>query len=149
VGWRSTEQVGLHFETDHIEWAPSARRFEFGTIAYGLTIGLAAAIDYLLTIGIEDIYSYNLALADRLVEGLANLGAQFVSPSVDKLHSSIVTVRFPGHDSARVARHMNEKGVVVAPRMGAIRISPHLYNTTDDIDRALEILPGILEETKE
>jgi cysteine desulfurase/selenocysteine lyase len=144
VGWRSTEQVGLHFEADHIEWAPSARRFEFGTIAYGLSIGLATAIDYLLGTGIENIHSYNLALAGRLVEGLANLGAQFVSPSVENLQSSIITVRFPGHDQGLVARRMNEARVVVAPRMGAIRISPHLYNTIDDIDRALETVQRIL-----
>jgi cysteine desulfurase/selenocysteine lyase len=146
VGWRSTEQVGLHFEADHIEWASSARRFEFGTIAYGLTIGLATAIEYLLDVGIDKIHSYNLALADRLVKGLADLGAHFISPSVDTPHSSIITVRFPGYDSAPIARRLNEEGVVVAPRIGGIRISPHLYNTAGDIDRALEILQGILEE---
>ncbi len=148
VGWRSTEQVGLHFEADHIAYASSARRFEFGTIAYGLTLGLAAAIEYLLGVGIEQIHSYNLALADRLVEGLADLGAHFLSPSVDSLHSSIVTVRFPGHDTARVARRLNEEGVVVSPRVGGVRISPHLYNTADDIDRALKTLRGILREDK-
>jgi selenocysteine lyase/cysteine desulfurase len=148
VGWRSTEQVGLHFDSRHIGWAESARRFEFGTIAYGYTVGLAKAIEYLLGIGIEQIHGHNLALADRLAEGLANLGAQFVSPSPESLHSSIVTVRFPGHDQALVARRMNEAGVVVAPRMGAIRISPHLYNTIDDIDRAVKTVQSILEEEK-
>jgi len=149
VGWRSTEQVGLHFEADRIGWARSARRFEFGTIAYGCTVGLATAIDYLLGIGIENIHSHNLALADRLVEGLANLGAQFVSPSVENLHSSILAVRFPGHDQARIARRLNEERVVVSPRMGTVRISPHLYNTADDIDRALETLSSILREAED
>jgi selenocysteine lyase/cysteine desulfurase len=114
VGWRSTEQIGLHFEADHIAWASSARRFEFGTIAYGLTLGLA----------------------------------EFLSPSADSLHSSIVTVRFPGHDQGQVARRLNEEGVVVSPRIGGIRISPHLYNSAADVDRALETAQGILGEAK-
>jgi cysteine desulfurase/selenocysteine lyase len=147
VGWRSTEDV-WDFQADRIVWAPSARRFEFGTMAYGCAIGLAVAIEYLLDIGIEQVRGYDLALTDRLVGGLANLGAQFVTPSIENLHSSIVTVRFPGHDQARVARRLNEEGVVVSPRIGAIRFSPHLYNTTGDIDRALETLQSVLREAE-
>jgi len=147
VGWRSAEQV-WDFRADRLEWPSGARRFEFSTMAYGAAIGLAIAVEYLLDIGMEQIHSYNLALADRLAEGLAKLGAEFVSPSPENLHSSIVTVRFPGHDQVRVARHLNEAGVVVSPRIGAIRFSPHLYNTTDDIDRALETLQSVLGEAE-
>ncbi|MGB9301788.1 MAG: aminotransferase, partial [Anaerolineae bacterium] len=76
----------------------------------------------------------------------ANVGAQFVTPAPDRLQSSIVTARFPGQDQARVARRLNEEGVVVSPRIGAVRFAPHLYNTTEDIDRALDLLKGILAE---
>lgn len=147
VGWRSTAQV-FDFRADQLEWAPSASRFEFGTMAYGCTIGLVTATEYLLGIGIEKIHSYNLALAGRLVEGLSSLGAEFVSPDVDNLKSSIVTARFPGHDQARIAQRLNQQGVVVSPRIGAVRFSPHVYNTAGDIDRTLEILEGILKEGK-
>jgi len=143
VGWRSAEQV-WDFRADRLEWAPSARRFEFGTMAYGCAIGLATAAEYLLGIGIERIHSYNLALADHLVEGLAELGAQLVSLPVENQQTSIVTVRFPGQDQGRVAQRLNEESVVVSPRIGALRFSPHLYNTTDDIDRALRTLKRIL-----
>jgi len=147
VGWRSTEQV-WDFRADQIKWAPSARRFEFGTMAYGCAIGLTMAIEYLLGIGIQRIHGYNLMLARGLVEGLANLGAQFVSPSVQHLQTSIVTARFPGHDQGRIAQRLNEEGVVVSPRIGAVRFSPHLYNTTDDIDQALKALQSILVEAE-
>ncbi len=143
VGWRSTDQVGIDFDSRHIDWAPAARRFEFGTIAYGGTVGLATAIDYLMDVGISRIKSHNLALARRLADGLADLGVQFVSPSIDDLHSSIVAARFPGHDHVQLARRLFDKRVVVSPRMGTLRIAPHLYNTTDHIDSALEIMEGI------
>ncbi len=147
VGWRSTEQV-WDFQADRLEWASGARRFEFSTLAYGCAIGLAEAIEYLLDTGIEKIQSYDLALARGLVEGLAELGAEFVTPSVDDLKSSIVTVRLPGYDQGHIARRLNDAGVVVSPRIGAVRFSPHLYNTPDDLDRALRTLKGILEEEK-
>jgi cysteine desulfurase/selenocysteine lyase len=94
VGWRSTDQV-WDFQPERIEWAPGARRFEFSTMAYGSALGLAAATDYLLGIGVETIHAYNLELANRLVEGLAVLEAELVSPAVQELGSSIVTARFP------------------------------------------------------
>jgi cysteine desulfurase/selenocysteine lyase len=146
VGWRSTSEV-FDFQADKIAWAPSASRFEFGTMAYGCSIGLATAVEHLLDIGIDTIHSYNLELAATLARGLADLGADFVTPDVDKLRSSIVTVRFPGQDQARVARRLNEEGVVVSPRIGAVRFAPHLYNTAADIARALDVLKDILAES--
>jgi cysteine desulfurase/selenocysteine lyase len=146
VGWRSTSTV-FDFQADALQWAPSASRFEFGTLAYGCTIGMMTAIEHLLQVGIEEIHSYDLALAARLAEGLADLGADFVTPSPDELRSPIVTALFPGQDQARVARRLNEEGVVVSPRIGAVRFAPHLYNTVEDIDQALDCLKAILAES--
>jgi cysteine desulfurase/selenocysteine lyase len=145
VGWRSTSQV-FDFQADHLEWAPSASRFEFGTLAYGCAIGLVEAAGHLLEIGTDVIHRYDLDLAVQLVDGLEELGADFVTPSPHDLQSSIVTARFPGQDQARIARRLNEEGVVVSPRIGAVRFAPHLYNTSEDIDRALELLRAILAE---
>jgi cysteine desulfurase/selenocysteine lyase len=145
VGWRSTSEV-FDFQADEIAWAPSASRFEFGTMAYGCAIGLARATEHLLEIGIDTIHRYNLELATQLASELDDLGADFVTPSPNELKSSIVTVRFPGQDQARVAQRLNAEGVVVSPRIGAVRFAPHLYNTVSDIDRALETLRGILRE---
>ncbi len=146
VGWRSTS-AGFEFQADALEWAPGASRFEFGTLAYGCTIGMMTAIEHLLEVGIEEIHRYDLALAAQLVEGLADLGADFVTPSPHQLRSPIVTARFPGQDQARVAQRLNDEGVVVSPRIGAVRFAPHLYNTAEDIDQALDCLKGILGET--
>ena len=146
VGWRSTSAV-WDFQADKIAWAPSASRFEFGTMAYGCAIGLGRAIEYLLEIGVDTIHRYNLELAARMVTGLAEVGADFVTPSPEDLRSSIISARFPGQDQARVAQRLNAEGVVVSPRIGAVRFAPHLYNTVSDIDRALETLRGVLKET--
>ena len=143
VGWRSTEDP-FHLRADRIDWARAARRFEFSTLAYGSALGMAQAIEYLLAIEIEAIWKHNLSLADRLIAGLDSLGGQILSPRGPDDRSSIVTVRFPGRDSETVAGRLNERGIVVSPRMGGVRISPHLYNIQEDIDRALEGLEAIL-----
>jgi selenocysteine lyase/cysteine desulfurase len=45
-----------------------------------------------------------------------------------------------------VAAELNRRGVIVSPRFGATRFSPHLFNTHDDIDRALEVLAQVLDD---
>jgi len=145
VGWRSTA-VPFDFQAQEIDWAPSARRFEFSTMAYGSAIGMAKAIDYLLGIGIEAIWAYNLSLADRLWKGLEGLGAQILSPRKAEERTSIITARFPGHDQAEVARRLTEERVIISYRIESVRFSPHLYNTIEEIERTLEVLERALAE---
>lgn len=145
VGWRSTA-VPFDFRAQEIDWAPTARRFEFSTMAYGSAIGMAKAIDYLLEIGIQAIRDHNLSLADRLLEGLEALGAQLLSPRKAEERTSIITARFPGHDQAEVARRLIEERVIISPRMGSVRFSPHLYNTGEEIEQTLELLERVLAE---
>jgi selenocysteine lyase/cysteine desulfurase len=142
VGWRSTTDV-WNFIADKIEYPNEGRRFEFSTMNYGSAIALARAIEYLLEVGIERIFKHNIALADLLLEGLKELGGN-VSPYPDGLRSSIVNVQFPGLDQKHIAAGLNSAGVIVSPRMGGIRISPHLYNTIDDINQALSVLKDLL-----
>ncbi len=145
VGWRSTA-VPFDFRAHEIDWAPTARRFEFSTMAYGSAIGMAKAIDYLMGIGVEAIRAHNLSLADRLWEGLEGLGGQVLSPPKAQERTSIITARFPGHNQGEIARCLNEERVIVSPRLGSVRFSPHLYNTEEDIERALEVLERVLAE---
>jgi len=145
--WQTrTDQAGLHFDSEITEQAASARRFELGRIAHGGTLGLATAIDHLRGTVIGRICCHNVAVADRLVEGLADLGAHLLFPSTDDLHSSIATMQSPRRDHVQLARHLCGDRVVVSPRIGTICMAPHLYNTIDDIDRALETPEGILAE---
>jgi len=145
--WQTrSDQAGLHFDSENTERAAAARPFELGRIAYGGTVGLATAIDHLRGTVIGRICCHNVAVADRLVGGLADLGAHLVFPSVDDLHRSIATVQSPRRDHVQLARHLCGDRVVVSPSIGTIYMAPHLYNTTEDIDRALETPEGILAE---
>ena len=142
VGWRSATDV-WNFVADRIGYPSEARRFEFSTMNYGSAIALARAIEYLQKVGIERIFKHNIALADLLIEGLKELGGN-VSPYLSGLRSSTVNVQFPGHDQNRLAAGLNAAGVIVSHRMGGVRVSPHLYNTKDDIYQALSVLKDLI-----
>jgi len=139
VGFRSHRNM-WDLEAQRIEFADDATRFEYSTMAYGCAIGLATAIDYLLGVGLETIFEWNMNLADRLISGLDHLGADVISPRSGPERTSIVAARFVGTDVDGLVHALDEAGVVASARMGALRFSPHLYNTTDDIDRALDVL---------
>jgi selenocysteine lyase/cysteine desulfurase len=109
-------------------------------MAYGCAVGLATAIDYLLGVGVETIFDWNTNLSDLLISGLDQLGADVISPRSGPERTSIVAARFVDTDVDGLVHALDEAGVVASARMGALRFSPHLYNTTDDINRALEVL---------
>lgn len=136
VGFRSHEDM-WDLKAHRLTYPRTARRFEFSTMAYGCALGLAESIEYLNGIGIERIFSYNAALAEQLIEGLNQRNAKIVSSTDGAERTSIVSVRFPGKDSPSLAKHLNAAKVVVSSRGDLVRFSPHLYNVSEDIERAL------------
>lgn len=139
VGFRSHRDM-WDLEARRVEFAEDARRFEYSTMAYGCALGLAAAIEYLLDIGVDRIFEWNRDLADLLIVGLDALGAEVVSPRSGPERTSIVAARFSETDVDQLAVALDDAGVIASARMGVLRFSPHLYNGRDDIARALDTL---------
>ncbi len=138
VGWRSHKDM-WEFRADRLEYPDTARRFEASTMAYGCVPGLAEAITYLNSIGVERIFEHNKHMADLIGNALLERGARILSPENDTERSSIISVDFPNRDEQEIASHLNNNNVVVSYRMGAIRISPHLYNTERDVEKMIEV----------
>ena len=143
VGWRSTLDQAA-FDATRMPIAPGARGMEYSTVAYPAGVALGAAIGYVLDLGVEAVWEHDVALADRLVEGLRTLGATFVSPTEGPERSAIVSVGFPGRDGTEIWERLTRAGVYTSPRLGAVRFAPHLYNHEADVDRALAELDRIL-----
>ena len=59
------------------------------------------------------------------------------SPLDEKIRSSIVTAYFENIDSKKIITDLKAARVFVSSRASAMRFSPHLYNTVEDIDTAL------------
>jgi selenocysteine lyase/cysteine desulfurase len=63
-------------------------------------------------------------------------------PRTDQSGSGIIAVRHPKLDAHVVVSQLKQKRIIAAPRQGWVRMSPHFYITSDDIDQVLEALPA-------
>jgi len=142
VSWRSVEEP-FNFQRPRIELAATARRFEYGAYNLAGICALNATLKLILEVGIDAISQHVLRLTDRLVRGLHERGMAVLSPRAEAERSGIVTFRYTEgqHDYTEEVVRLREKGIIVSARGGGIRVSPHLYNTEEEIDTLLEALP--------
>lgn len=143
VGFRSNKDIWT-FEADYMDFPETASRFEFSTMAYGCALGLAESINYLVEIGIDQVLAHNLKLADILLDGLEQLQADIISPRNEAERTSIVSARFPHKKSTDIVKSLSQANIVVSPRRDFVRFSPHLYNSSDDIEHTLAELKRVL-----
>ena len=139
VGWRSHDDM-WDFQADRLVYPRSAKRFEYGTMAYGTALGAGEAINYLLDLGIDAIAAHNRAIAEELRLGLMDLGADILSPADVRERSAIVAARFPDRDSRALTAALEEQGVVASLRRDFIRFSPHLYNDSENVQKVVSAL---------
>jgi selenocysteine lyase/cysteine desulfurase len=140
VGWNSV--VGAwDFATIDFRLKPHAGRWESGSHnLLGIT-ALGASLELLLEVGVPAIAERVLELTDRLCAGAAAAGLEIVSPRGDNERSGIVSLSAPGGRApGDVVRQLRAAGVVINQRAGRLRVSPHAYNTPEEIDRLLQLL---------
>jgi cysteine desulfurase/selenocysteine lyase len=141
VGWNSV--VGARqFSTIDFTLKPHAGRWENGTLNVAGILGLGASMELLLKIGVPAIAERIRELTDYLCAGAVRAGLEVFSSRRPEDASSIVSLLLPGRDVREVVRHCRENGVVVNQRAGRLRVSPHCYNTTTEIDKLLRLLAG-------
>jgi cysteine desulfurase / selenocysteine lyase len=144
VGWRSAVDA-YDFSATYRDLADTARMLEFSTMSYAAAFGFGASIEYMLKLTVDSVQRHNGELADRLIDGLANRGAELLTPASGVTRTGIVTARFPGRDGEEVAAQLNRRGVIVSPRVGSTRFSLHYYNNSEDVDSALAVLDDVLQ----
>ncbi|MEU0538776.1 aminotransferase class V-fold PLP-dependent enzyme [Nocardia sp. NPDC005978] len=125
AGWYAGDDPWDSVYDAPLRLAPDARRFDLSPV-WPAWIGQLPALELLLSAGIANIRAHNVAIANHLRVGL----------HLPVGNSAIVSV--PA-DAATLERLRAAK-VVGAVRAGRLRLACHLYNTADDIDRALEVL---------
>lgn len=143
MGWRSTQNP-FDFDATSMPLAPEARVLEYSTRAYECGMALGESVAYILDLGIDRVCQHDLRLGGQLIDGLDQLGAQVLTPREPQSRAGIVTARFPGVDSADLVDRLKRAGIIVSLRAGAMRLSPHIFNDSSDIARALNALTEAL-----
>ncbi len=134
TGWENWRDYNLTF-------LPNACRFELGCANTIGQIGLLAAVRLLMQIGVPAIERWTLHLTDVLIATLEQLGYEVVSNLDPQRRSAIVSFSAPG-DVDELFQRLSDAKVVVSKREQYIRVSPHCYNTEQEITRLGEVLSG-------
>lgn len=99
------------------------------------------AIEYLLAAEPAEVAAYDDALVGRLLDGLDENRFELVSPREGPERSTLVVLRpRKGHDAGWWEARLSAAGLDVALREGNLRISPHLHNSPEEIERLLDEL---------
>ncbi len=141
LGWRSTTD-NFNFDRVHFELLPDAGRFEEGSLAYPLIAGFSAALELLEEAGVERVEAHVRDLVDDLADRLERLGCE-TAPARDR-RRHMVTFRHSDVPGEVLEEGLAAAGVVVSLRRGRIRVSPHLYNTIDEMERVAEAVRALL-----
>jgi len=135
--------------TGAFQFHPSAQRYEYGTMSTPLFVGLGAAMDFLLRIGMQNIWRHNFALATALREGLNRLGVEVNSPQAQNEHSAMITFTLKNRAREEVTKFLLEKFKlrtrgIYEGGLNAVRVSLHVYNSFAEVERVLEGVEGLL-----
>ncbi|MDP8971022.1 MAG: aminotransferase class V-fold PLP-dependent enzyme, partial [Actinomycetota bacterium] len=138
-GWASVTHRGQWDNLDLV-WDPDARRLEGGSANMIGLHGLGAGVELLLEAGVDRVWAHVSGLCERLREGLAEAGATVLSDRSTRGRSGIVTFSLYDRDPVGITDALRAHGVVCSARGGGVRVSPHGYNTTQEIDRLIDVV---------
>lgn len=136
TGWASVKQE-IFNTTDFwdiwkLELSETAIRFEVGSPSYISLVGAREALKLLLSVGISNIERRILGLTDRLIDSIRDMNLDLQTPEEKACRSGIVNFRV--ENPRQVAEELGRKGIIVSARSNGIRVSPHFYNTEEEID---------------
>ncbi len=137
TGWFADEDI---FEMSIADYSPhaTARRFDSGTPPVPSLYPGVAGMGLIAEVGVPAIEAHVARLNHRLLDGLDELGATVVTPRADGEHGPLICVL--STDPNALVAALATDGIVTSTRDSNLRISLHLYNVAEDVDRILEAL---------
>ena len=138
---------------------PDAKRFENWEFAWALVLATGEAARYAMQVGLEAIRDRVRSLSDRLRERLRSLDHVRVLDRGEEL-CAIITACIDGWEPARLVTALRERGINTSAQVriyavldfeekgvkGALRLSPHYYNTEEEIDRSVSAIEELVSE---
>jgi selenocysteine lyase/cysteine desulfurase len=141
VGWMSVFRGFDHLLDYRLEYRAGAGRFEPGSLNSIGIHGLSAGLELFLEVGVDRIERHVLALTDHLAHGLQAKGYHLISSRRPGEASAIVCCTHDRFSAAELCQRLADHQIIVAHRLGRLRLSPHFYNTKEEIDALVEQLP--------
>ncbi|HJU65835.1 MAG TPA: aminotransferase class V-fold PLP-dependent enzyme, partial [Gemmatimonadaceae bacterium] len=146
---------------DRYEVQPTARRYEDWEFPYALVLGQAEAVRYALDVGIETAQRLGWQLADRLRGRLEAIhGTRVLDRGTTRC--AIVTATVEGLRGEEIVAQLASRGINSVATLrefaqldfqdkgvaSAVRLSPHYYNTVEEVDRAADVVAELAGERR-
>lgn len=144
-GWHNVECPDF-VAADRIELKHDARRYEAGTHNIAGTAGLKAAFEMLLDVGIENIGDELLRKRRLITREMTDAGWEVLyADSRPRNQGGMVSMIKPGEDLPALHRSLAEQDITASLRTDRagqhyLRLSPHFYNTDDELAQVMGIL---------
>jgi kynureninase len=137
TGWFAARDQ-FAFDIHQFAFKDDARRFELGTPALPTVHSALGGQDIIDQIGVVPIRERNSELTEHLVARLVSAGLHIRGAADPAQRSALVMV---AHDQPTAAvQRLADHGIIVDARPGYVRVSPHFYNTFDEVDAFVDVL---------
>lgn len=126
--------------TDYdLAWRADARKYEFITLPFQDMAGMNASLELFFELGLEAVSAHTLALAEHIAQwACSRSDVELVTPAAPARRAGVISVR--PRDARAASQRLTKANVAHSFREGAIRLSPHFYNTIDEVQAALDIM---------
>lgn len=138
LGWTSVSDP-FSFDPNKLNsLRPDAGRFENGTLQFVGIAGLRASLQFFEEFGIERVERHVLDLSAYLIDRLSSRGVEVITPKEEAKHAGIVSFEFENAEATH--ERLMKREVVISIRRGKLRVSPHFYNTGEELRKFLVAL---------
>ena len=143
-GWFTQANI-FAMDIYHHTPSPSARRFEAGTPPVPSLYAASAGLQIIDEIGLPAIAAQIRTLTDAIKSNAMRRGFRLATPVDPARHGPLIAIR--SHRVDLLVKRLEQQGIITSSRDGNLRVSPHFYNTCEDVERlfaALDIQRDLL-----
>jgi selenocysteine lyase/cysteine desulfurase len=137
TGWFAQSDIFAMNNTRY-DPSPTARRFETGTPPVPNSYAAEAGLRIIDEVGLPAIEYRIREITAAIIAEAKSAGYTLSVPDDPGRHGALVTLR--SHDENAIVAALENDGVVTSCRAGNLRISPHFYNNSDDLDTLFRAL---------
>jgi selenocysteine lyase/cysteine desulfurase len=122
---------------------PDMERYVLSTPNFNDWVYFEASLRYLLNLGMDVVRARIHALSDHLAAGLRGAGFELTRDGFADVATGIIAASKPGHDSAQLVAALHARGIVVAERMGRVRLAPHVFLLESQLDTVVQAMTDL------